>query len=41
MEFLLHGLSEYSLISRNTLERGLGFGDLLSSYMSLDFENEN
>ncbi|MBA9075508.1 sigma 54-interacting transcriptional regulator [Rufibacter quisquiliarum] len=34
MEFCLHGLSEYSLISRNRLTAGLQFKDLLSSMFS-------
>ncbi|HNQ00549.1 MAG TPA: sigma 54-interacting transcriptional regulator, partial [Bacteroidia bacterium] len=31
MEFLLHGLAEYSLLSKNNLTRGLKFKDLFSS----------
>ncbi len=31
MEFLLHGLAEYSLLSKNTLVSGLRFKDLFSS----------
>jgi magnesium chelatase subunit I len=31
MEFLLHGLAEYSLLSKNTLTAGLRFKDLFSS----------
>ncbi|WP_205502756.1 sigma 54-interacting transcriptional regulator [Rufibacter psychrotolerans] len=34
MEFCLHGLAEYSLISRNRLTAGLQFKDLLSSMFS-------
>ncbi|WP_192823593.1 sigma 54-interacting transcriptional regulator [Rufibacter sp. LB8] len=34
MEFCLHGLAEYSLISRNRLAAGLQFKDLLSSMFS-------
>ncbi len=34
MEFCLHGLAEYSLISRNRLASGLQFKDLLSSMFS-------
>ncbi len=35
MEFALHGLAEYSLISRNTLSGGLQFKDLLSSMFNM------
>ena len=35
MEFLLHGLSEYSLISRNRLTAGAQFKDLLSSMFTM------
>ena len=31
MEFVLHGLAEYSLLSKNTLVSGLRFKDLFSS----------
>ncbi|MGB3619586.1 MAG: magnesium chelatase [Catalinimonas sp.] len=34
MEFALHGLAEYSVLSKNRLERGLQFKDLLSSMFS-------
>jgi magnesium chelatase subunit I len=36
MEFALHGLAEYSLISRNTLSGGLQFKDLLSSMFNMN-----
>ncbi len=35
MEFALHGLAEYSLISKHTLTAGLQFKDLLSGMFSL------
>jgi magnesium chelatase subunit I len=35
MEFALHGLAEYSLISKHNLSSGLQFKDLLSSMFSL------
>lgn len=35
MEFALHGLSEYSLISKHTLTAGLQFKDLLSGMFTL------
>ncbi len=43
MEFALHGLAEYSMISRNTLSGGLQFKDLLSSMfnMSEGFSEED
>ena len=34
MEFALHGLAEYSLLSKNRLERGLQFRDLMSGIFS-------
>ncbi|HYG20414.1 MAG TPA: magnesium chelatase [Ohtaekwangia sp.] len=48
MEFALHGLAEYSLISKHSLSTGLQFKDLLSSMFTLprpgeddDDEDEN
>jgi magnesium chelatase subunit I len=45
MEFALHGLAEYSVLSKHTLERGMQFKDLLSSMFSMpgpaDEEEEN
>ena len=35
MEFSLHGLAEYSLISKHNLERGLQFKDLISGMFSI------
>lgn len=35
MEFALHGLAEYSLISKHGLERGLQFKDLISGMFNL------
>ncbi len=40
MEFLLHGLAEYSFLSKNHLEYGLQFTDLLSSMFSMSDEDE-
>ena len=34
MEFLLHGLAEYSLLSKNTLPSGMQFKDLFGSVFS-------
>jgi magnesium chelatase subunit I len=38
MEFALHGLAEYSMISKHPLVRGLQFKDLLSSMFSIPKE---
>ena len=35
MEFALHGLAEYSMLSKKTIERGMQFKDLLSSMFSM------
>ena len=41
MEFLLHGLAEYSLISKKGVEaRGYNFGDILGSMMDMSFGND-
>ncbi len=41
MEFLLHGLAEYSLISRNRLSGGAQFKDLLASMFTMpSFEDD-
>ncbi len=34
MEFVLHGLSEYSMLSKNILEDGMSFADLFTSVFS-------
>jgi len=41
MEFVLHGLAEYSLLSKFRLEHGLQFRDMLSSMFSLSSEEED
>ena len=41
MEFALHGLAEYSLISKHNLTSGLQFKDLLSSMFSLPNDEED
>lgn len=42
MEFLLHGLSEYSLISKKGVERGgYSFGDILGSMMNINLGGED
>jgi len=41
MEFLLHGLSEFSLISKKGLEKGgYKFGDMLGSMLNMNFTEE-
>ena len=41
MEFVLHGMAEYSLLSKHLLDEGLSFGDILSSVFSqTDFDDE-
>lgn len=44
MEFILHGLAEYSMLSKKQLTAGTQFGDLLSSMFSMpglsDFEED-
>ncbi|MBS1558423.1 MAG: magnesium chelatase [Bacteroidetes bacterium] len=40
MEFALHGLAEYSLISKHNLTAGLQFKDLLSSMFNLPKEDD-
>jgi magnesium chelatase subunit I len=40
MEFLLHGLAEYSMLSKRGLERGTQFKDLLSSMFNLGGGND-
>jgi magnesium chelatase subunit I len=39
MEFVLHGLSEYSMIAKKSLEKGLVFKDLTDSLFDLDNMN--
>ena len=39
MEFALHGLAEYSLISKHNLTKGQQFKDLLSSMFTLPKES--
>ena len=36
MEFALHGLAEYSLLSKHRLARGNSFKDLLSSMLNME-----
>jgi magnesium chelatase subunit I len=41
MEFALHGLAEFSLISKHHLSSGLSFKDLLSSMFTLPRPGED
>jgi magnesium chelatase subunit I len=41
MEFTLHGLSEFSQLSKHKLETGIQFKDLLGSMMNLGSAEEN
>lgn len=41
MEFALHGLAEYSMLSKKGLDSGLQFKDLLSSMFTMPGENGN
>lgn len=41
MELALHGLAEYSLLSKHKLERGMQFKDLLSSMLSMPGPDED
>ena len=41
MEFALHGLAEYSLISKHSLTAGLQFKDLLSGMFTLPKPGED
>jgi magnesium chelatase subunit I len=41
MEFALHGLAEYSLISKHSLTKGLQFKDLLSGMFTLPKPDED
>ncbi len=40
MEYILHGLAEFSFLSKNQLERGLLFKDLISSMLPLSDEED-
>ena len=41
MEFALHGLSEYSMLSKKALVQGTKFKDLLSSMFSIPDSDED
>ncbi|SEM90894.1 magnesium chelatase subunit I [bacterium A37T11] len=41
MEFVLHGLAEYSQLGKNYLNGGFGFSDMLGSLFSGDFDDDD
>lgn len=41
MEFLLHGLAEYSQVSKAYLDNGFAFTDMFNSLFSTEFDNED
>lgn len=40
MEFLLHGLAEFSLINKSFLDNGYSFADMLKSLFNAEFEDD-
>ena len=40
MEFVLHGLSEYSMLSKHYIESGLKFKDMLASMLTPSEEED-
>ena len=41
MEFVLHGLAEFSQLSKNYLNNGFGFSDMFDSLFNVDLEDED
>ena len=41
MEFVLHGLAEYSQLSKNFLNGGFGFSDMFGSLFNAEFDQED
>ena len=41
MELALHGLAEYSMLSKHTLEKGMQFKDLISSMFNMEDDSED
>lgn len=41
MEFVLHGLAEYSQLNKKYLEGGFGFSDMFESLFNIDMEEED
>ncbi len=40
MEFILHGMAEFSLLSKSKLERGLQFADMLGSMLNIGSDDD-
>lgn len=40
MEFVLHGLAEYSQVSKNYLNGGFGFADMFDSLFNIDLADD-
>ena len=40
MEFVLHGLAEYSVIGKSILDSSITFGDMMNQIFSSDDEDE-
>ena len=40
MEFLLHGLAEFSLINKSFLDKGFSFADMFNSLFSPEFKDD-
>jgi magnesium chelatase subunit I len=40
MEFVLHGLAEFSLVSKGFLEKGFEFKDMFNSLFSSEFADD-
>jgi len=41
MEFILHGLAEYSQLSKGYLDNGFAFGDMFNSLFNVEFEDDD
>lgn len=41
MEFVLHGLAEHSMLSRQSMERGMSFKDILNSVFSSSYPDDD
>ena len=41
MEFVLHGLAEYSQLNKNFLEGGFGFSDMFDSLFNVDLDDDD
>jgi magnesium chelatase subunit I len=41
MEFLLHGLAEYSQIGKKEIRDGISFNDVLGNYFRLEYTDDD